>query len=88
MPTNRDAVIHIKQWGSSLGVRLPAVAARAAHLRVDQWVRVSVEGDQVKITPLTDVHPSLEQRLAAYDPARHGGEAMTTRAAVGAEWRY
>jgi antitoxin MazE len=70
-----DAVIRIKQWGNNLGVCLPAAVARAAHLRADQRVRVSVEGDQIVITPMTDVHLSLEQRLAAYDRARHGGEA-------------
>ena len=80
-----EAVLDIKQWGNSLGVRLPAAVARAAHLHVDQRVRVSVDGDQVVITPLTDVHLSLEQRLAAYDPARHGGEVMGTSHAVGAE---
>ncbi len=80
-----DAVLDIKQWGNNLGVRLPAAVARAAHLRVDQRVRVSVEGDQVVITPLTDVHLSLEQRLAAYNPARHGGEVMGTSEHVGAE---
>lgn len=79
------AVLDIKKWGNSLGVRLPVAVARAAHLRADQRVRISVEGDQVLITPLTDVHLSLEQRLAAYDPARHGGEAMETSERAGAE---
>jgi antitoxin MazE len=37
------------------------------------------------ITPVTDVHLTLEQRLARYDPARHGGEVMVTRLAIGAE---
>ena len=69
-----DAVVRIKQWGNSLGIRLPAVVAHAASLRADQQVGVSVEGDHVVITPLTDPHLTLEQRLAAYDPARHGGE--------------
>ena len=80
-----EAVLDIKQWGNNLGVRLPAAVARAAHLHVDQRVRVSVDGDQVVITPVTDVHLSLEQRLAVYDPARHGGEVMGTSGAVGAE---
>ena len=44
--------MNIKQWGNSLGVRLPASVAREARLHVDQRVRVSVEGDQVFITPL------------------------------------
>ena len=79
-----EAVLDIKRWGNSLGVRLPASVAREAHLRVDQRVRVSVEGGQVVITPVQDVPLTLEQRLARFDPARHGGEVMSGPA-VGAE---
>ena len=80
-----ETVLDIKQWGNNLGVRLPAAVAREAHLRVDQRVRISVEAGQVVITPLTDVPLTLEQRLALFDPVRHGGEAMATGAALGAE---
>lgn len=80
-----EAVLDIKKWGNSLGVRLPAAVARAARLRVDQCVRVSVQGDHVVITPLDDSPLTLEQRLAAYDPKRHGGEQMAATEALGAE---
>ena len=79
-----EAVLDIKQWGNSLGVRLPASVAREALLRVDQRVRVSVEGGQVVITPVAEAPLTLEQRLARFDPARHGGEVMAGQA-VGAE---
>lgn len=79
-----EATLDIKQWGNNLGVRLPAAVARAAHLHADQRVRISVENDRVIITPVTDVPLSLEQRLACFDPARHGGELMVSPA-VGAE---
>ena len=77
-----EAVLDIKQWGNNLGVRLPAAVARAAHLRADQRVRVSVEDGQVVIRP--DPGITLEQRLARFDPARHGGEVMADPP-VGAE---
>ena len=80
-----EAVLDIKQWGNSLGVCLPAAVAREAHLHVDQRVRVSVEGAQVVITPVEDSRLTLEQRLAAYDPKRHGGEQMATTKILGAE---
>ena len=80
-----EAVLDIKQWGNNLGVRLPAAVAREAHLHVDQRVRVSVEGDQVVITPLNTARLTLEQRLATYDPKRHGGEQMDTTQTLGAE---
>ena len=79
-----EAVLDIKQWGNNLGVRLPAAVAREAHLSVDQRVRVSVEGRQVVITPVDDTPLTLEQRLALFDPVRHGGEAMTSQR-IGAE---
>lgn len=79
-----EAVLDIKRWGNSLGVRLPAAVARAARLRANQRVRVAVENDRVVITPVAPKALSLEQRLALFDPARHGGEAMAA-APVGAE---
>jgi len=80
-----EAVLDIKQWGNNLGVRLPAAVAREAHLHVDQRVRISVEGDQVVITPVDTMRLTLEQRLAVYDPKRHGGEQMTVTQTLGAE---
>ena len=80
-----ESVLDIKQWGNNLGVRLPAAIAREAHLHVHQRVRITVEGAQVVIRPVTDVHLTLEQRLARFDPARHGGEAMTVSKDIGAE---
>jgi antitoxin MazE len=59
--------------------------AREAHLRVDQRVRVSVEGDNVVITPVDTTRLTLEQRLALYDSKRHGGEQMAATQTRGAE---
>ncbi len=80
-----EVILDLKRWGNNLGVRLPAAIALAAHLHVDQRVRISVEDNQVVITPIDDAPPSLEQRLAGFDPARHGGEMMVTRQIIGAE---
>jgi len=71
-----EAVLDLKQWGNNLGVRLPVAIARAAHLHVDQRVRIASEDGRVIITPLGDTPLTLEQRLAQYDPARHGSEVM------------
>ena len=79
-----ETFLDIKQWGNSLGVRLPASVAREARLRIDQRVRISVESGQVIITPVIDAPLTLEQRLARFDPARHGGEVMASQA-IGAE---
>lgn len=80
-----EVMLDIKQWGNNLGVRLPAAIAREAHLHADQRVRISVVDGQIIITPVLDEPLTLEQRLAHYDPARHGGEVMNTAQSLGAE---
>ena len=79
-----EAVLDIKLWGNSLGVRIPAAVAKAASLQANQRVKLSVEGGRVVITPQAPKRLSLQERLAHYDPAVHGGEAMAA-APVGAE---
>ncbi len=85
-----EAVLDIKQWGNSMGVRLPAAVAREAHLHIDQRVRISVEGGQVSlrviITPILDAPLTLEQRLARFDSTRHGGEAMASKVIGAEQW--
>lgn len=79
-----EAILDIKHWGNNLGVRLPAAVAREARLHADQRVKIVVEAGRIVITPLADAPLTLEQRLARFDPARHGGEVMGGEA-VGAE---
>ena len=79
-----EAVLSIKHWGNSLGVRLPQAVAKAAHLHADQQVRISVEQGRVVLEPLPQSGLSLEVRLQRFDPVRHGGEAMPI-VPVGAE---
>ncbi|MDP2901991.1 MAG: AbrB/MazE/SpoVT family DNA-binding domain-containing protein [Methylovulum sp.] len=80
-----EVELDIKQWGNNLGVRLPAAIARAAHLHAHQRVKIAVVDDRIIITPVLDEPLTLEQRLAHFDRARHGGEVMATRQRLGAE---
>ncbi len=80
-----EVVLDIKTWGNNLGVRLPAAIARAAHLHVNQRVKLSVIDGHVIITPVSNEPLTLEERLARFDPARHGGEVMVTSQRLGAE---
>lgn len=73
-----EAVLDIKPWGNNLGVRIPTAVARAAKLRANQRVKLTVEEGRVIITPQDDKPLSLQDRLALFDPAVHGGEAMVT----------
>lgn len=79
-----EAILDIKHRGNNLSVRLPAAVAKAAHLHAGQRVRIGVEQGRVVITPVENEQLTLEERLARYDPARHGGEDRVT-APVGAE---
>lgn len=79
-----EAVVGIKKWGNNLGVRLPGNVAKAADLHAEQMVRVTVDDAGITITPVENQTLTLEQRLALFDRARHGGEAMVA-APLGAE---
>jgi antitoxin MazE len=82
-PTHQTT-LSIKPWGNNLGVRIPSALARAVRLRANQTVRISALNGVLTITPQDDAPLTLAQRLAAYDPALHGGEVMAS-APVGAE---
>ena len=79
-----EAVLDIKPWGNNLGVRIPAAVAKAARLHANQRVKLSVEDGRVVITPQASKRLSLDEWLAHYDPALHGGEVMAA-APLGAE---
>lgn len=81
-----EAVLRIKKWGNNLGVRLPTNVAKAAHLHPDQMVRVSVTDGSVTITPIDGLELTLEQRLALFDPAKFGGEAMPVEPLGAERW--
>lgn len=81
-----EAILAIKQWGNNIGVRIPQSIARTAHLHRDQRVKITVEKGCVKITPVDTGTPSLEEMIASFDPARHGGEVMITEPAGVEEW--
>ena len=78
------ALLEIKTWGNSLGVRIPSTVARAARLKASQPVKLTVEDGRVIITPQSPKPLTLAERLDRYDPARHGGEAMSAPL-IGAE---
>lgn len=78
------AVLEIKHWGNSLGVRIPSAVARAARLKASQPVKLTVEDGRVIITPQSPKPMTLTERLERYDPALHGGELMVA-APIGAE---
>ncbi|MDA8363957.1 MAG: AbrB/MazE/SpoVT family DNA-binding domain-containing protein [Gammaproteobacteria bacterium] len=73
------AKLTVQQWGNSLAVRIPAAVARAAHFTVGQPVELTAADEGVLVKRAGMPKLTLAQKLAAFDPARHGGEVMVTR---------
>lgn len=76
------AVSRICAWGNGLALRLTKPMAKIAGVAEGSQVRVTVKPGRIVIEAETE--PTLEQMLAAFDPKKHGGEAMAS-AAVGVE---
>jgi antitoxin MazE len=75
---SKTATLTLQQWGNSLAVRIPAAVARSARFKVGQPVEVSVQDSSVLVKAVGEPKLTLAQKLAAFDPVRHAGEAMVT----------
>lgn len=76
------SVGQISAWGNGLALRLTKPMAKTAGVADGSPVRVTVKPGRIVIE--TEVEPTLEQMLAAFDPKKHGGEVLAGRA-VGKE---
>ncbi len=81
---SKAAKLTIQQWGNSLAVRIPSAVARSARFAVGQPVEMVVEDAVIMVRPVGEPKLTLAQKLALFDPAKHGGEVMAT-GRVGAE---
>jgi antitoxin MazE len=73
------ATLTVQQWGNSLAVRIPAAVARSARFSVGLPVELSVQDSNVLVRAIGEPKRTLAQKLAAFDPVLHSGEAMATR---------
>ena len=74
----KTATLTLQQWGNSLAVRIPAAVARSARFKVGQPVEVSAQDSNVLVRAVGEPKLTLAQKLAAFDPVRHAGEALAT----------
>jgi antitoxin MazE len=65
-------------WGNGLGFRITKPLAEAAGIDLNTVLSVSAQPGRIIIEARTG-RPSLDEMLAAFDPKRHGGEAMALR---------
>jgi len=75
---SKISTLTLQRWGNSLAVRIPAAVARSARFTVGQPVEVSAQDSNVLVKAIGKPRLTLAQKLAAFDPVRHGGEAMAT----------
>jgi antitoxin MazE len=74
----------VQEWGNGLAVRITAKVAKAARLSRGQPIKVEVVDGGVFLRVAGKPKLTLAQKLKAFDPAMHGGEAMAT-GRIGAE---
>ena len=74
----RVAKLTIQKWGNNLAVRIPSSIARSANFAVGQPVEISVHKTGVVVKPVGSPKLTLAQKLALFDPVKHGGEVMAT----------
>lgn len=75
---SKTATLTVQQWGNSLAVRIPAKVARSARFKAGQPVEIMAQDSNVLVRAIGEPKLSLAQKLAAFDPDRHGGELMAT----------
>jgi antitoxin MazE len=66
----------LQHWGNSLALRIPSAMARSVGFKVGQPVEISAQDFGIKVEIVGEPRLSLRQKLARFDPERHGGEAM------------
>lgn len=64
----------IKEWGNGLGMRITAGLARAARIQSGTPVVVEVVEEGLLVRVVGKPKRTLEERLASYDPRKHGGQ--------------
>ena len=74
----KTATLRVQRWGNSLAVRIPSSVAKSAGFRVGLPVAVSARDSAVLVAAAGEPLLTLRQKLALFDPERHGGESMAT----------
>ena len=76
----------VQEWSDDLGVWITPRVARAAKFASGLAVTIEVVPEGILVRRLaSEAKLSLAQKLKAFDPARHGGEAMAEAASAGGE---
>jgi antitoxin MazE len=75
MSNNTVATQSLQKWGNSAGVRLPKKVIKAAKLKLDQQLVVSLKGQSIILTPVqSDDDFTLDKMLVGVTPENVHGE--------------
>ena len=66
----------VQEWGNGLGVRITAPVAKAARFARGLPITVEVVDGGILLRATGKPKKTLAQKLRAFDPKIHGGEAM------------
>lgn len=75
MPRQQAFAGHVNQWGNGLAIRLGKMVAKTAGVHAGTPVRIVAQPGRIVIEA-EQKEATLDEMLAAFDPQRHGGEAM------------
>jgi antitoxin MazE len=75
MSTDIVATQSLQKWGNSSGVRLPKKIIKAAKLKDDQLLKVSLKGQSIVLTPIKGAEEfTLKKMLEGVTPENVHGE--------------
>ncbi len=74
--THKTATLTVQKWGNSLAVRIPAAIARSVHFYAGIIVELDAHDGNLTVKATGQRKLTLDERLAHFDPKKHGGEAM------------
>jgi antitoxin MazE len=75
MVSNIIATQSLQKWGNSSGVRLPKKVIKAAKLKDDQLLTVSLSGQSIILTPVKPANDfTLDKMLEGVNPENVRGE--------------
>ena len=77
--SHKVATLTIQKWGNSLAVRIPSAIARSAHFQLGTLVELDANDEGIILKATGHRKLSLNERLAAFDPKKHGGEIMPSK---------
>ncbi|MCK9513873.1 MAG: AbrB/MazE/SpoVT family DNA-binding domain-containing protein [Pigmentiphaga sp.] len=66
----------VQMWGNSLALRIPKALAKRAQVELGTQVELIAQGDELVLRAIAPRALSLEEKLARFDPAVHGGESL------------